>query len=385
MFKKILITGGAGFIGSRLSLRLAELGCDVTVLDNLSPQVHGNKSSLLETIKNRVQFIHGDVRRREDWLNALDSQEAVIHLAAETGTGQSMYEIERYADVNIRGTALLLDILANNPHQVSKLLLASSRAIYGEGKALCRNCGIVFPGPRSEFHLSQGDYNVKCPQCCANTEALPTDENSKQHPSSIYGISKQAQEQLMMTAGSALGIAVTSLRYQNVYGPGQSLANPYTGILSIFSTRILNGNFIDIFEDGEETRDFIYIDDVVSATIMALNSIESNNTVLNVGSGQQVSVAHIASLLLKYFNKAVDVNISGKFRVGDIRHNYSDNNYIYNILKFNPIVPFDEGIKRFVCWVMSEEKPEDIYLNSINEMMQRKMIIDAPGGFRKIR
>lgn len=374
MYQRILITGGAGFIGSHLSLRLTDMGCDVTVLDNLSPQIHGKISPLFETIRNRVRFIKGDVRHREDWVRAIDAQEAVIHLAAETGTGQSMYEIERYVDVNIRGTALMLDVLAHEPHSIRKLLLASSRAIYGEGKAHCANCGIVYPRERKEEHLSRGDFCVKCPMCGRNTEVRPTDENSKQHPSSIYGITKLTQEQLMLTAGTAMGIAVSVLRYQNVYGPGQSLTNPYTGILSIFSTRILNGHYIDVFEDGNETRDFVYVDDVIDATIAALTSHDLNNQVFNVGSGVQTSIVVVASLLAELFNKTTDIRISGKFRIGDIRHNVASIERIHDQLAYMPRFSFNEGLKRFVSWAMTQEIPEDTYDKSTNEIRQIGMM-----------
>ena len=267
----ILITGGAGFIGSNLTQKLVKKGFKVTILDNLSKQIHGKNqnSTLYSSIKDIATFIKGDVCNKSDWQKALRNQDAVIHLAAETGTGQSMYEISRYNEVNILGTTHLLDILANENHTIKKMIIASSRSIYGEGKYLCKNDGVVYPNQRQDIDMANGKFNLVCFKCNEPLQLLATDEHSKIHPSSIYGITKQHQEQMILLIGKSLNIPAVALRYQNVYGPGQSLNNPYTGILSIFSTRLLNGNGIDIYEDGQESRDFVFIDDVVSATILA--------------------------------------------------------------------------------------------------------------------
>ena len=263
--KNILITGGAGFIGSNLTRKLVEKGFQVTVLDNLSKQIHGENqnSTLYLSIKDIATFIKGDVCNKSDWQKALRNQDAVIHLAAETGTGQSMYEISRYNEVNILGTTHLLDILANENHSIKKMIIASSRSIYGEGKYLCKNDGVLYPNQRKDIDMSKGKFNLVCNKCNEPLQLLATDEDSKVHPSSIYGITKQQQEQMILLMGKTLNIPAVALRYQNVYGPGQSLSNPYTGILSIFSTRLLNGNDIDLYEDGQESRDFVFIDDVV--------------------------------------------------------------------------------------------------------------------------
>lgn len=367
----ILITGGAGFIGSHLAQQLASAGHSVTVLDNLSPQIHGPNCPLAAAARACASVIVGDVRERSDWLKALDGQEAVVHLAAETGTGQSMYEIDRYVDVNIRGTGLLLDLLANHPHRVRKLLVASSRSIYGEGKADCPRCGVVYPTERLDSALRQGDFEVKCPTCGGNTSQLPTDEASKLHPSSIYGITKLTQEQLVMTAGRSLGIPATALRYQNVYGPGQSLSNPYTGILSIFSTRIRNGNGLNIFEDGQESRDFVYIDDVVDATVAALLSPAADHQVFNVGSGVPTDVITVARTLCEAYGADVPVEISGNYRLGDIRHNHADLTRARERLGFEPKVSFADGVRRFTEWVRRQETAVDGYQASIDEMKRR--------------
>lgn len=370
MKNNVLITGGAGFIGSHLALKLINLGYTVTVLDNLSQQIHGNSetSSLYQSIKDKVTFIHGDVRRKEDWFKALVNQNIVVHLAAETGTGQSMYEVQKYVEVNINGTALFLDYLVNEKHEVQKVIIASSRAIYGEGKYLCKSHGDVYPLERTENDLLLGDFEPKCPICNETVALRATDENSKIHPSSVYGITKQNQEQMVLNVCKSIGIPAVAYRYQNVYGPGQSLKNPYTGILSIFSTQIRNGNNITIFEDGIESRDFVFIDDVVEATILGIQKEAANFEVFNVGSGVATTVMQVAQTLKYFYQAAIEITVSGNFRLGDIRHNFADLSKIKNKLGYQAQFDFESGVKRFVDWVKSQEVMEDNYAKSIDEM-----------------
>ena len=301
----------------------------------------------------------------------MENIDVVVHLAAETGTGQSMYEIEKYTDANIKGTSIFLDILANEKHSVKKMIVASSRSIYGEGKYECPKCGIVYPNERKDEDMKQGDFAVKCPHCGIDAKLLPTDEDSKIHPSSIYGITKQVQEQMFMVMGKSLGIPVVAFRYQNVYGAGQSLSNPYTGILSIFSTRIKNGNDINIFEDGKESRDFVYVDDVVEATILGIEKDEANYEVFNVGLGEAIDVNTVASTLTRAYNSKSKITISGNYRLGDIRDNYADLTKIKNKLGFEPKISFEEGIRRFTKWVNAQEIVEDKYEKSIEEMKEK--------------
>lgn len=370
--KKVLITGGAGFIGSALALKLIEKGYQVTVLDNLSEQIHGENpistSPLFKKILDKVEFIKASVVDEELLRSLVKRHEIIVHYAAETGTGQSMYQIKHYSNVNIQATAVLMDILTNEKHTIEKIVVASSRSIYGEGKYKCKKHGIVYPEAREEAFLSKGDFNVKCPICNENVALKGTSEDSKIHPSSIYGITKQLQEQLFLVTGQSIGLPAVALRYQNVYGPGQSLSNPYTGILSIFSNRILNDNPILIFEDGEESRDFIYIDDVVNATILAIERNEANGYSLNVGSGVAISVKKVAEQLLENYNREIKYTISGNYRIGDIRHNYADLSLINELLGFEPLFSFDVGIKKFCKWVLEQKLPEDKYEKSINEM-----------------
>ena len=373
--RNILITGGAGFIGSNLALHLIKIGYNVTVLDSLSSQIHGvdseNSSFLFLKIKDKVTFIKGDVLNREDWLLAIDGQDAIIHFAAETGTGQSMYEIEKYTTVNICGTAVMLDILTNSKHSVKKVIIASSRAIYGEGKYWSEELhSFVYPSHRTTDFMSKGDFEVKY-RGASKLELVATDEDSKIHPSSVYGITKYNQEQMVMTVCPTLGIAPVGFRYQNVYGPGQSLTNPYTGILSIFSTLILNGKNLNIFEDGKESRDFVYIEDVVTATTLGLESENANGHVFNVGTGEAVSVMHVAENLIRNYQSKVKIVVSGNYRLGDIRHNYADLRKIKSMLGFVPLYSFDAGIKKFTDWVWTQNLVESRYEESLSEMKQK--------------
>lgn len=377
MIKNILITGGAGFIGSHLALALLDKGYQITVLDNLSHQIHGlnaNDSYLFQKIRSKVVFIKGDVRIKSDWEKSLRGQDAVIHLAAETGTGQSMYEIAKYTDVNIGGTALLLDILANNKHTVQKMIIASSRAIYGEGRYSCPIHGDVYPKGRNEENLLKGEYECLCPECGGELKLLSTDEGSKISPQSIYGLTKHSQEQYILLAGRSLKIPAVAFRYQNVYGPGQSLSNPYTGILSVFSTQIKNKKSLNIFEDGKESRDFVYIDDVVEATILGMEKPEANFEVFNVGTGTPTSVLDLAVNLVKAYESDTKLVISGNFRLGDIRHNYADMTKSRRLLGFAPQYQFHEGVSKFVQWVNSQGVLEDKYALSIDEMKYKGLL-----------
>lgn len=377
MMKNILITGGAGFIGSNLALKLIEKGHKITVLDNLSKQIHGENpeitSPLFKSIKDKVTFIYGTVTSREDWEKAIKDQNVIVHFAAETGTGQSMYCIEKYTEVNILGTALMLDILANNENAVEKIVIASSRSIYGEGKYKHPDLGIVYPSHRKESDMLAGNFELNFSDS-KELELLATDEESKIHPSSVYGITKQNQEQMIMTVCPTIGIAPVGFRYQNVYGPGQSLSNPYTGILSIFSTQIRNNNPIQIFEDGKETRDFVFIDDVIAATILGIEKEEANGHVFNVGTGVATDVLEVATSLIKAYDINVPVSVTGKFRLGDIRHNYADLTKIKERLGFKPEVYFEEGIKRFSTWVLQQEIQEDKLSISLEEMKKKGLL-----------
>lgn len=378
--KNILITGGAGFIGSHLSLQLLQKGYNVTVLDNLHTQIHGENpeqnSPLYLSIKNKVRFIKGDVINKNDWQKALENQHIIVHFAAETGTGQSMYEIERYTNVNVTGTAILLDYLTNSKHQIEKVIIASSRAIYGEGKYIDTNTNNYFyPTSRNENDLQNGIFELRNPT--NNQEFLAvcaTDEQSRIQPNSIYGLTKYHQEQALMICCISLNIPCVAFRYQNVFGVGQSLSNPYTGILSIFSTRIKQQKSINIFEDGKESRDFVFIDDVVNATILGIEKSEANYLSFNVGTGIATTVLEVAQTLMKNYNIEIPLEITGQYRKGDIRHNFADISLIKDKLGFVPKVDFATGINLFCNWVNEQAIQEDKYDESLAEMKSKGLM-----------
>ena len=376
MADHVLITGGAGFIGSRLARRFADEGATVTVLDALIPQVHGERpdeSPLLRSLEGVAAVVRGTVTSTADIRAALTDATIVVHLAAETGTGQSMYEIDRYVDVNVGGTAKLLDVLANEPHTVRRLVIASSRSIYGEGAYLTETGTVVYPPHRTDDAMAAGDFEVRMPDE-GPIRTIPTDERAALHPSSVYGITKQMQESLIMTVGPTIGVEPVSLRYQNVYGPGQSLKNPYTGILSIFSTLIRQGKEINIFEDGLESRDFVYIDDVVEATFLASTAPAAAGGTFNVGSGVATTVNDVVAALFAAYGADVPTRISGNYRLGDIRHNTADTTALRETLRFVPAVGFREGVARFAQWVLTEPIEGDTYERSLREMADRNLL-----------
>jgi dTDP-L-rhamnose 4-epimerase len=284
-----------------------------------------------------------------------------------------MYEVSRYVDTNIAGTAIMLDILANTKTKVQKVVIASSRSIYGEGKYISSELGPVYPAHRRAEDMDKGIFEVSHPGT-DKLQLTATDEDSKIHPSSVYGITKQNQEQMVMLVCNSIGIAPVALRYQNVYGPGQSLSNPYTGILSIFSTLIKNGKPINIFEDGKESRDFIYIDDVVDATSLAIDKHEANGQVFNVGTGVPVTVMEVANMLVSNYGINVPVQVTGNYRLGDIRHNYADISRIGRLLGFKPSFSFSDGLKKFTEWVSRQPIKESRYEESIQEMKEKGLM-----------
>jgi dTDP-L-rhamnose 4-epimerase len=373
----VLVTGGAGFIGSRLSLSLVSAGYHVKVLDVLAPQVHGadpDSSPLFRAIRDKVEFRLGSVTSRRDLMEVLPGCDAVVHLAAETGTGQSMYAVHHYAEVNVCGTALLLDLIGSEKLPVGKLVVASSRAVCGEGKYRCADHGAIFPSSRLAEDMSAGCFDVLCPRCRRPAELRPTDEETPVRPTSLYGITKLTQEQMVLTIGRALGISAVALRYQNVYGPGQSLSNPYTGILSIFSTRLRMGRGVEIFEDGLESRDFVYVDDVVDITRRAVEFEAPLQGVFNVGSGVATSVLSVAEALRSLLGCEGEIAITGRFRLGDVRHNVADLTKVRAALGFEPSVPIGEGLRRFVDWVRDEPLEVDRYEESLGELEAKGLL-----------
>jgi len=353
--KKILVTGGAGFIGSHLVDKLIKLGHEVVVFDNLEPQVHGDGQKIPKYLNKECEFIKGDMRKKEKLKEALKGSEVVFHQAAAVGVGQSMYEIKKYTEINILGTANLLEILVNESQDIEKLILASSMSVYGEGKYWCEDCGVVYPKLRPLEQLKMGEWEVKCPLCGKDVEGMPMDEDKPLYPTSVYAISKRDQEETCLTIGRAYDIPTVALRYFNVYGPRQALSNPYTGVAAIFCSRILNNNPPYIFEDGQQSRDFIHVSDVVQANLLAMGKREANYEVFNVGTGRFITVLDIANLLIRELNSSVGPSITGRYRQGDIRHCHADISKIQKTLGFKPSVEFEDGISDLVQWVRNQK------------------------------
>ncbi len=371
----VLITGGAGFIGSHLADALLAAGHSVTLFDSLHPQVHPG-SSPPPYLSAEAGLIVGDVRDRNRLCQAVQQADAVYHLAALTGVGQSMYRVADYVDVNVRGTAVLLDILANESHRVRRLILGSSRAVYGEGAYACPACGPVSIAGRDPALLEAGTWDPLCPQCGAGLHARPTSEDWPTSPDSVYAAAKLAQEHLVRSVGRAYGIEVVVLRYFNVYGPRQSLSNPYTGILSIFLSQLQDGKTIEVYEDGQESRDFVYVSDVVRANLLALERPVAPGDTFNVGSGEAATVLDVARLLTEMMGRPGAYRISGRYRVGDIRHCRADIGKARRLLGYQPCVTLEEGMTDFIAWA-SEQRVHNRTDLAERELAARRLLREA--------
>lgn len=348
-YKNILVTGGAGFIGSHLVDGLINRGYKVRVLDNLFKQIHPT-GKLPSYFNKKAEFLKGDVTKRNDWLNALEGIDAVYHFAAAVGVGQSLYEVEHYTKVNSLGTAIFLDILANNKHTIRKIIVAASMSSYGEGTYRCKTCGEVRPPLRNLDRLKKGDFQVYCPNCNKKVDPIPTAESVKQNSNSIYAIGKKNQEEMVLNIGTAYGIPSVALRFFNVYGPRQSLSNPYNGVVAIFMSRIKNGKPPILNEDGLQTRDFIHAKDLVTANIMSLENDSANYQIFNIGSGNPLPIKYVAELLIKLYKSKVTLIISKKIRKLDVRHCYADLTLIKKLLGWQPKISLKEGLQEVINW-----------------------------------
>jgi len=355
--QNILVTGGAGFIGSHLVDALVERGHRVRVLDALVPQVHNNGAPLY--LNPAAEFVQGDVCDPAAVKAALDDIDVVFHKAAEVGVGQSMYEIVRYVRANDLGTSVLLEEVMRNRKRIRKLIVASSMSIYGEGSYECATCGMINPKLRSNEQLAARQWEFSCPQCGGTLTPLPTNEDKPLFPSSVYAISKQDQEQFCLTVGRAYDIPTVALRYFNVYGTRQALSNPYTGVCAIFSGRLLNDQRPMIFEDGGQTRDFVHINDIVQANMLALEKDEANYNVFNVGTGRPISIREIFQMLARSLGKDIEPEIVGKYREGDIRHCIADISFIRTKLGYAPSVRLEDGIPQLIEWVREQQAIND--------------------------
>lgn len=366
MSERILITGGAGFVGSHLADRLLQKGYKVRVLDSLAEQVHGT-SGWPGYLDERVERIHGDIRDASKVAEALKDVTAVYHFASVVGVGQSMYQIDYYTDVNNRGTAVLLEALAKQP--VKKLIVASSMSLYGEGLYQDDSGTTHSPAERAADQLRKGDWELKLDG--NQLKPMSTPESKQPSPSSVYALSKYDQEKLCLMIGNAYGIPTTALRFFNIYGTRQALSNPYTGVLAIFSSRLLNNKAPVIFEDGEQRRDFVSVHDIVQACVLALESDKANGEVFNIGSGQNYSISEIAEKVAQVLNKTdLKPEITGEYRVGDIRHCFADIEKARSLLDYRPSVTLDDGLRELAEW-LGHQQAEDKVDNMRSELSSR--------------
>jgi dTDP-L-rhamnose 4-epimerase len=372
--KQILVTGGAGFIGSHLVEALLSRGHTVRVLDALVPQVHGENPQWPAWLSDGVEKIRGDVRDPAVWVRALEGMEVVYHLAAEVGVGQSMYEIVRYMEANTMGTAQLLELLARGKHTVQKLIVASSMSIYGEGAYRTRDGQMVYPALRSPEALAKRRWDVYLDNSDEPLEPVPTAEDKPLLPTSIYAISKRDQEEMCLSVGRAYKIPTTALRFFNVYGPRQALSNPYTGAVAIFSSRLLNGNPPLIFEDGLQGRDFIHVRDIVRGLLLTLERPEADYEAINLGTGRRVSILEVARMLAQKLNLTIEPQIVNQFRVGDIRYCYADISKARRLLGYAPSVTLEDGLSELIEW-LKEQTAEDRVDKATAELAARGLTV----------
>ncbi len=354
---RTLVTGGAGFIGSHLVLRLLEVGDDVVVLDSLEEQVHSGAP--YEPPKG-VTFVQGDVGDPRAADTALKDVDRVVHLAAAVGVGQSMYEIARYVEVNTLATARFLERMVALPRRPRRLVVASSMSIYGEGEYQCPVHGSVAPPPRPDEQLSARRWECLCPRCEAELAPIPTRETKPLIPTSIYAITKRDHEELCLVTGAAYGIPTVALRFFNVYGPGQALSNPYTGVAAIFSSRLLNDRTPLVFEDGRQSRDFIHVDDIAAGILLALEAETAVGSAVNLGTGRSVSINDVARLLSSHLDKKLAPVFPQQYRVGDIRHCVADTQLARELLGWDAQVPLEDGMGDLARWVETQTASDHV-------------------------
>ena len=351
---QVLVTGGAGFIGSHLVDALVKDGHGVRILDSLADEVHGGR--VPAHLNPDAEFVHGSVVDPETVAKAMDGVEAVFHLAAELGLGRSMYQVRRFVTGNDLGTAVLLEELIKRRGQVKKLIVASSMSLYGEGPYRCAKCSkTFFPELRSHDAMAANQWEFPCPDCDEIMTALPTPEDKPLNPTSVYAVGKEVQEQYSIIIGRAYKIPTVAFRYFNVYGPRQALSNPYTGACAIFSSRLLNDQRPLIYEDGEQTRDFVSGHDIVRANMLALDSDKADYQVLNIGTGRATSIRFIAEVIAKGLGKNIEPDLSGQFREGDIRHCIADISKARELLGYQPTVKLEDGLNELLHWVEKQQ------------------------------
>ena len=373
--EKVLVTGGLGFVGSHTVDLLVTTGYEVTVIDNLEKQVHGEKQQIPNYHNKNVNYVCEDILSKNLLKTYLQETDAVIHLAAMVGVGQSMYQIERYVDVNTRATSKLLDLIVNTNNSIKKIIVASSMSIYGEGLYKCEKCSInLYPTLRKKSDLNQGRWGHLCSHCNSSLSPIPTTEDKPLLPTSIYAMTKRHQEEMCLLIGKTYNIPTVALRYFNIYGSRQALSNPYTGCVAIFTSRILNNNSPYIFEDGNQTRDFIHVSDLAQANVKALEKSNANYNVINVGTGNPIKIKELSDLLINLYHKNIKTHISNEYRNGDIRHCYADITKAKKLLDFDPKVKLEKGLSELESWVEDNKSTaRDLFENSLQELKSRNL------------
>ncbi len=354
---RTLVTGGAGFIGSHLVPRLVDRGDEVVVLDRLEPQVHAGQEY---TPPDGATLIVGDIGDPDIADQALEGVDAVVHLAAAVGVGQSMYEIDKFVRRNTMATATFLEGIVNRSTRPSRLVVASSMSIYGEGGYECVTHGQFAPAPRPEAQLARGGWEVECPVCGKESPPIPTAEDKPIVPTSVYAITKRDHEELALVLGTAYGIPTVALRFFNVYGPGQALSNPYTGVAAIFGSRLLNGRAPVMFEDGAQSRDFVHVTDIVSGILLALESDDAVGHAVNLGTGQPTTVEEIARILAKGLGVDIEPERLDTFRAGDIRHCFADITRASELLGYAPRVSLEDGMTDLTTWIRGQHADDGL-------------------------
>jgi dTDP-L-rhamnose 4-epimerase len=368
----VLVTGGAGFVGSHIVDHLVEEGYDVVVLDNLTEQVHADEPDYLN---DDAEYVWGDIRDRELVADLLADADVLNHQASAVGVGQSMYEIEKYVDVNTLGTARILDVIVEEDVDLEKMVVASSMSIYGEGEYWCGDCGAArHPPLREDEQMARGQWEHVCPDCGTALDPVATPESKPRESTSIYAITKKDQEEMMLSIGRAYDIPTVALRYFNIYGSRQALDNPYTGVCAIFSSRIKNGNPPLVFEDGEQTRDFVHVHDVARANRLAVES-DAADVAVNVGTGEPTTINDIAETLIDLYGRSDELTpeIANDFRQGDIRHCFADIDRARAELGFEPTVGFEDGMRELVEWGR-EQDAEDNFEQAHAELEEKGLV-----------
>ena len=375
--QNILVTGGAGYIGSHLVDALAARDYRVTVLDNLEPQVH--RSGTWPSYANpKATYVKGDVRDRSVFEPLVLASQAVVHFGAAVSVGQSMYQIDRYVDVNTRGTALLLDILVNSTHNVEKVLVASSIGVYGEGAYTCATHGAVAPTIRPEQQLATRDWEQRCPYCAAHVRSIPTPEDKALYRDNIYSMTKYHQEEMVLLIGKTYGIPSVAPRFFNVYGPRQSLSNPYAGVAAIWLSRLLNAKQPIVFEDGGQLRDFVSIHDVVDCLVLMLENPGADYLPVNVGSGQTITILEIATLLARLLGSSIEPQVTQSGRKFDIRHNSADITRARQTLGFAPKVSLDAGFSELIEWAKTTpDVAVDFFDKALQELQDKGLLVKS--------